>query len=107
MSSLNICITGATGYIGSALLSKLLSLGHTITVLTRNKDAEFPVGVRIVIGDLTSDDYFLDNFLIDCDVLYHCAGQINNKKTMHDLHAIGTQNLIRAISNKNNSKKIH
>ncbi len=35
---MKILITGASGFVGSALTCKLLSLGHEVNILTRNKD---------------------------------------------------------------------
>lgn len=38
LSRVNFLITGATGFIGSALCSRLQSLGHGLTVLSRSRD---------------------------------------------------------------------
>lgn len=107
MQSLNIGITGASGFVGSSLLDMLLPLGHNLSVLTRNRNAVFPVGVKVVCGDLTSKDGFLRDFLVDCDVLYHCAAEIYDDALMQGTHVEGTKNLIQAIADlQPTSKKI-
>lgn len=53
---MNIFLTGATGYIGSAVRSALLSRGHTVTALVRTSAAAGRMsgpGVEPVIGDMS------------------------------------------------------
>lgn len=54
--SMRIFLTGATGYIGSAVLDALLRGGHHVTALVRDPEKADPLslrGVHPVIGDLT------------------------------------------------------
>src|SRR6188768_3776161 len=49
-----ILVTGSTGNIGSQLVPRLLSRGHSVRALTRKGDkATFPAGVEVAEGDLT------------------------------------------------------
>jgi uncharacterized protein YbjT (DUF2867 family) len=52
-----ILITGATGHVGSELITALLpsQAGH-IRALTRNPDAVFPNGTERVVADLGDSD---------------------------------------------------
>ena len=52
-----ILITGATGHVGSELITALLpaQAGH-LRVLTRNPDAVFPDGTQTVVADLADSD---------------------------------------------------
>lgn len=106
---MKICITGASGFVGSYLVDMLLPIGHHITVLTRNKDINFPLGVDVVYGDLALGGDCLYKFLTDCDVLFHCAAEISNTTNMHRTNVDGTRNLIDAISTLQltSPKKIH
>lgn len=97
---MQICITGANGFIGRILTRALSSLGHSITVLTRKGGYEFPSDVDVVIGDLTTPECPIDTFLEDCDVLIHCAGEVRDEKVMRCLHIDGTQRLIQSLQNK-------
>lgn len=69
-----ILVTGATGYIGGMLVPSLLEAGHTVRVLTRNRDrlAGVPWRARVQVaeGDVgTAAD--LDTALSGVDVAYY------------------------------------
>jgi uncharacterized protein YbjT (DUF2867 family) len=52
---MRIFLTGATGYIGSAVLDSLMRAGHQVTALVRSADAGARLrarGVTPVVGDL-------------------------------------------------------
>lgn len=54
---MKIFLTGATGYIGSAVAEALLAAGHTVAGLARNNDAAQTIrdrGMTPVLGDLRS-----------------------------------------------------
>ncbi|MEO5333115.1 MAG: NAD-dependent epimerase/dehydratase family protein [Magnetococcus sp. YQC-5] len=106
---MQICITGANGFIGRHLVEALLRQGYILRVLTRRVDCVFPVGVHVVQGDLTLEDVNLEPFLSGCDVLLHCAGEVNRVEMMRSLHVDGTQRLLQAVQNESSKrgKKIH
>ena len=109
MNNLHVCITGANGFIGRSLVDTLTVQGYSIRVLTRRHASLFPEGVQVIIGDLTSSTCPLVQFLTDCDVLFHCAGEIHDVMTMHKLHIEGTERLLKAVLNvqKQTGRKIH
>ncbi len=49
------------------------------------------------MGDLTSPDCPLDQFLMGCELVFHCAGEIRDVGAMHLLHVSGTQRLLQAV----------
>jgi uncharacterized protein YbjT (DUF2867 family) len=54
---MKILVTGATGTVGSNLVSQLFEMGHEVRALTRNPaKANFPVGVEVFQGDLTQPE---------------------------------------------------
>lgn len=58
---MRIFLTGATGYIGSAVLDSLVRAGHDVTALVRNsgRAAEIAAGgARAVLGDLSDPDSY-------------------------------------------------
>jgi dihydroflavonol-4-reductase len=68
-------ITGASGFVGSAVLRQLIAAGHTVRALVRpNSDRRNLAGlsVEIVTGDLT-DCRSLDRALAGCSFLFHVA----------------------------------
>jgi len=52
-----IAVTGANGYIGSAVVEKLLECNHQVVALVRKKTTYLPDKVeQIIIGDLSKPD---------------------------------------------------
>ena len=72
MSPNKICITGASGFVGGELVNMLLSAGFNIHILSRDKKKIFPKGTHITYGDLAIQNESLENFLDNCDILFHC-----------------------------------
>ena len=48
---MKICLVGGTGNISSAIVAKLLELGHEVTMFTRGGSRAIPDGVRHIQGD--------------------------------------------------------
>ncbi len=71
---MNLLITGGTGFIGSALCSRLLKDNHNITILSRHPEiVKSPVTAIEAISQLTTDVFF--------DVVINLAGEpIVNKR---------------------------
>jgi nucleoside-diphosphate-sugar epimerase len=70
-----ILLTGATGYIGSAVLASLLAAGHTVTAITRSDAARAAVeasGATALQGDLR-DVEWLTAQLREADAAVHAA----------------------------------
>ncbi len=93
---MKISITGASGFVGRALLDPLLQQGHDLTILSRKADPDLPSGVSLLRGDLVAADCPLDQFVADCEVIYHCAGEIRDETRMRPLHVDATQRLLDA-----------
>ena len=62
---MNILVTGATGFIGQALVNELLALGHSVYALARPAsdrrllDARHvPVIIAALVGELTGHDAY-------------------------------------------------
>jgi len=104
-----ICVTGANGFIGRSLVDGLSCQGYQIKVLTRRSDCIFPVGVQVILGDLTLPDCPLAEFVVGCEVLFHCAGETRDVSSMHRLHVDGTQRLLQAVLKESaqRSQKLH
>jgi nucleoside-diphosphate-sugar epimerase len=106
---LKVSVTGASGFIGEHLISKLLILGYSIKILSRKNHLYNNDNIEVVKGDLLEPSIALNYFVEDCDVLFHCAGETRNIKLMNDLHVNGTRNLLNAIYKRNDhkSRKVH
>ena len=95
-------VTGASGFVGSAVLRKLLDVQRDCRVLLRkNNDRRNIHGlhVEIVEGDL-KDTESLKNSVKDCKRLFHVAADyrlwIPNPNDMYKINVEGTVNLFRA-----------
>ena len=73
---LRVFVTGATGYIGSAVVRELVSAGHEVTGLTRWAEKTLEIralGARAVVGDLLDPNSYR-RVAAAHDVLIHAAG---------------------------------
>jgi nucleoside-diphosphate-sugar epimerase len=97
---MKVSITGASGFIGSLLVKRLVADGCSVKILSRNPKREFPEGVEVVIGDLSSPSPSLEYFLEGSEVLFHCAGELKNELLMHKVHFDGTNLLINLLRDR-------
>ncbi|MGL4604016.1 MAG: NAD-dependent epimerase/dehydratase family protein [Iodobacter sp.] len=106
---MKVSVTGGSGFIGKKLVENLLELGHQVTVLTRKSQENGDPRIKYIQADLNIESNMLASFLNDCDVLFHCAGEIKNPLNMRALHVDGTKRLIDAAekATKLTDKKIH
>lgn len=75
--TLNIAITGATGFIGKTLLPLLATPRHNLSVLVRNPSTtQFPNNIRVVKGDL-QNTVALHDLTQNADVVLHIAGVVS------------------------------
>jgi dihydroflavonol-4-reductase len=97
---MKILITGASGFIGSAVLRQLLQAGHDMRVLLRvNSDLRNLTGLDIetVTGDLTMPSS-LDRALEGCEALFHVAADyrlwVPDPENMYKTNVHGTRNIM-------------
>ncbi len=87
---LRVFVTGATGYIGSAVVRELTRAGHTVSGLTRWADKTVflkELGATPVVGDMRHPDTYRD-VAIDHEVLIHVADEDSERRTQADRAAI-------------------
>ena len=73
-----LALTGATGFIGQTLLSKLREAGWRVKALYRPRTGRTPSrmdGVEWIAGNLTDQDV-LDRLVDGCQAVVHCAGVV-------------------------------
>lgn len=97
-------ITGATGFVGSAVLRQLIDAGHSMRALIRpNSDRRNLAGlpVEIFTGDLT-DRPSLDRALVGCSTLFHVAADyrlwVPNPQPIYETNVTGTRNIMLAAA---------
>jgi dihydroflavonol-4-reductase len=99
-------ITGATGFVGSAVLRQLIHAGHDVRVLVRpNSDRRNLAGLPLEIfaGDLT-DRASLDRALAGSDTLFHVAADyrlwVPHPREIYDTNVTGTRNIMLAAARR-------
>jgi nucleoside-diphosphate-sugar epimerase len=98
-----ILVTGATGFIGSRLVSELIRKGYSVTALVRNgKHTE--VQTDEIVGDLTDPNLNFEGKDFDC--VFHLASHTpleKNSKVLENVNLNGTKNLFEAVNGKTKS----
>ncbi|MDF3074104.1 MAG: epimerase [Alphaproteobacteria bacterium] len=98
---MRIAVTGATGFVGQALVPRLLQAGHQVRILARQLPQFAPGAagpVELVLGDLTQAAA-LERLVAGADAVLHLAGLIKARREA-DFFAVnrdGVANLLAAI----------
>jgi dihydroflavonol-4-reductase len=106
-------VTGATGFIGSAVTLELLKAGMTVRVLVReNSDTTGINGldVDVVVGDIR-DFESMQSALSGCAVLYHLAALVAkwapNTTEFYDANVEGTRTVLKAALKMGTERVVH
>jgi nucleoside-diphosphate-sugar epimerase len=103
---MNVLVFGATGFLGSVLVRKLVRNGFFVSVLTRDQErAKALLGqdVTIHVGDMVDGIYpKLSNY----DVVINCAGEIKNEALMRRLHVEAISNALSLLTAENKTQWI-
>jgi dihydroflavonol-4-reductase len=106
-------VTGANGFVGSAVTRCLLEAGHEVRCLVRSgSDQSNLEGLPVEIseGDLR-DVTSLKRAIINCENLFHVAADyrlwVPDPETMYDINVKGTQELILAAAEAGISRIIY
>jgi uncharacterized protein len=115
MGCMKVAITGATGFVGSKLVEKLLAQGDEVLVLTRNASkaqAQFPQAQVVQYQPLETGDW--QKSIEGCDAVVNLAGEpiaekkwtTEQKKTILDSRELGTQKIVAAIEQATNKPQV-
>lgn len=110
---MKIFVTGASGFIGSQLLPKLIRGGHEVTTYGRTQ----PVfeGIRAsefkhITGDITDKDKVFEA-IKGADIVYHMAGFISYRKAdkprQYEINVLGTRYVMEAALKHGVKRVIH
>ena len=109
-------VTGATGFLGRAVLNELLRKGSDIRALVMRNDpleSELPPGIEVVCGDVR-DGASLESFFAGADgntCVIHCAGIVSVAsrpgERIYRVNAGGTNNIIRHCESSGVGKLVY
>lgn len=111
----SVLVTGATGLIGTQLVTLLLKKGHKVRAISHERKPNFPINVNleIVSGDLT-DSQFCLKICNDVDYIFHLAVETGSiVKNSQQPASIMTStilmdfNMLRAAHNKKIKKYLY
>ena len=98
---MRIALTGSTGFVGAAVLHRLLRRGHEVHALVRDPERAGRLtdhgGVHVVVGHL-GDDQALERLMAEADAVVHLVGIIVEigAQTFERVHVGGTSRVVAA-----------
>ncbi len=106
-------VTGASGFVGSAIVRRLLQAGHKVRVLLRERSPRNNITglpVDMVVGDLT-DSASLARAVSGCSSLFHAAADYRlwtrNPDEMYQINVDGTRNIMLAAAKAGVSRIVY
>lgn len=89
---MRVFLTGATGYIGSAVAKELTAAGHEVTGLVRSPEkakALEEIGAKAVVGDIKDPKSYREA-AAGCEALVHTAFEYSDKEVEADKTVVAT-----------------
>jgi dihydroflavonol-4-reductase len=100
----SVLVTGGTGFLGRALIERLVGDGNEVRALARSEASSGTLGAlgaEPVRGDVLDLDA-LTSAMTGCDVVYHAAGAnafcLRNASPMFEVNVRGSENVVRAAA---------
>ena len=104
-----VAVTGATGFIGRALLRQLNSCGYRARVLVRPqslKALQSSAGVEVVAGHL-GDEQALERLVAGAQAVIHCAGMVRDGRgAFQATNVEGMRLLARVVAGQSHRPKL-
>src|SRR5437763_11278903 len=104
MTTGSVLVTGGTGFLGHALVERLVSGGNLVKALARSdasSRALGPLGAEPVRGDVL-DLEALEATMRGCDLVYHAAGAnafcLRDPSPMFEVNVRGSRNVVLAAA---------
>jgi nucleoside-diphosphate-sugar epimerase len=94
---MRVAVTGASGFVGTHLLERLVAAGHDVCVLTHRTGLARRTGVTVVRGGL-DDPAALAQLVAGADAVIHAAGAVAaaDESTFYTVNTEGTRRLATA-----------
>jgi uncharacterized protein YbjT (DUF2867 family) len=109
-----VYVTGATGFVGRAVIQALRAEGHVVRCLVRRgseADLHGFEAIERVEGDILGPPGSLEAGMAGCDTVIHLVGIIREHKsrgiTFDRLHRVGTNNVLAAAASAGVRRYLH
>lgn len=110
---MTILVTGATGFLGSHLVQRLVEEGHRVKILTRPgslSGVRRNLRVEAITGDVTNQRE-TSEAIHGCDVVIHAAANLsywgNDRSVLEQVNVEGTRNVVHACRLNGVTRLIH
>ncbi len=103
---MKILITGATGYLGGAIVQEAVNQGYEVRGLCRHapETERFPNEAEVIRGDITNYESIV-NAVRGCDAVIHSAAKVSiwepSPEIFYKINVQGTENVIKAAIQEN------
>lgn len=103
MSTKNVLVTGASGFIGGNLVKRLIACGASVTCLARRTSdvtALKKLRCAIVFADTTQDRIDVNSAVAGCDTVYHLAASTRAVRSpeLVETNLAGMKNVLNACA---------
>lgn len=109
-ASLNIMVTGGSGFLGSHIADALTDAGHKVTIYDIEPSKHIKKGQKMVVGDVLDQDNLVRN-MEGIDMVFHMAAisdidiAHNQPQDTMKINVLGTNNVLEA-ARENDVKRV-
>jgi len=109
---MKILTIGGRGFIGKKLVERLIEEKNQVDILSRSGDHESTDKndyITFIKCDLLDATFDFEELFANYDVIFNCAGELNDESLMYSLHVEATRRMILACKKvgKAQKRKIH
>jgi nucleoside-diphosphate-sugar epimerase len=96
---MRVAVTGASGFVGTHLVERLLAAGHDVRVLSHRTAPQRHSSVELIRGGI-GDPVALKALVANADAVVHAAGVVAapNERAFHEINTEGTRAVGRAAA---------
>jgi nucleoside-diphosphate-sugar epimerase len=111
---MEILVTGGTGFVGAHLVRRLLSHGHRVRSLDKNRglfDDELSASGATLLSGSVTDSALVERAVTGCDMVYHLASPFGDilqpDRVYWDIEVNGTRNVLEAAQRHGVTRVVH